>query len=759
MPNNKYPEELLDSLNNDISNAVGETDDIEIDDLDKRFFDTLNDALKNYTSSDLDNDGFLKRLGELELDDKQDKNILKNLLNDVRRDFVEVNTINSTDLLLRRDIYNVCSQFPEMRETVLTTRDAIIECDTVTGRIARTVSFINNNEKSHDVIIDNIEKKYNLQNAIKNFIIPSTLMIGERYVNVVPYSKLFAELERAADNKYTHNQNSVTINSLMGSIGEHSLYSKENVKLMTESLSIDTKTSAIDINNTNIQKNMSPSEETKFTENNISSILKNIDVYPDGSTIIAQELGYDGLKELLEKEIHDNLQYDNISNKQTFFEQKVFGEDNIETDDDKEINYERFKTIKGCYVKYLDGLHVIPIRLDRKIIGYYYVTKQVDSQLNPNQPNGVVDLSFQPYTKDKKLVDSLANLIVRSFNKEMLNKNIQLKSEIAEIIMAHKFTEGKLTFLFIPENEIVRFAVNEDENGKGHSMIEPALFPARLYLLLTMFNMLYVLNNNQVRIHYIKSSGLNKDYASQIQKTIRKFQARNITIDDIYSYSGVLNKIGGIANLMLPAGRGDQKAIETDTIEPATAPINTDFLEQLRRQAISATGNPSLMIINGMDEWDFAKTVEIANTKFLSTVSSYKLDFNDQISNFYKILLKNDSDLDHQVINSLQFKFSSIKQPGLNITSNMINDFNNELEAVSAMYFTKNELEDENGPTPIQLELRKELAKEYLPQLDFEKLDKLTQRVRIQANKRSLETNADNQNLDQNDVDEIENKS
>ena len=49
----------------------------------------------------------------------------------------------------------------------------------------------------------------------------------------------------------------------------------------------------------------------------------------------------------------------------------------------------------------------------------------------------------------------------------------------------------------------------------------------------------------------MQSSGLNKNYAAQIQRTIRKFQQRRVNIDDIYSYQGVLNKIGGMGEMVL----------------------------------------------------------------------------------------------------------------------------------------------------------------------------------------------------------------
>ena len=330
------------------------------------------------------------------------------------------------------------------------------------------------------------------------------------------------------------------------------------------------------------------------------------------------EMGEAGFREFLYREYKEYKSNTNTSHFSEGFNLSRTSSDIFGKVEEEDIDYKSYANIKGCYVKYLDPLRLIPIRLDRRILGYYYVTTTMDLQVNPAQPNGIVDLSFQHYTRDKNLVDKLTSILIQSFDKQMLNKNINFKNEIAEIIMAHRFSEGRLSFIFIPENEVVRIVVNEDENGKGHSTIEPCLFNARNFLMMTLYNMLYILNNNMTRIHYLKSSGLDKNYAAQIQRTIRKFQSRRITIDDIYSYSGVLNKVGGRGEMILPAGRGDYKAIETDTLEPANNPMNPEFLEQQRRQAISGSGVPYLMSTNMIDEVDFAKTMEFANTRFLS---------------------------------------------------------------------------------------------------------------------------------------------
>lgn len=769
--------DIMDKLALSISTDVGNIHEDELENISSSFDKALDTALKSFNSSAFDDDGFIKKMRDLDLPDKKDKDMVKNVLNNIRSDYITVDTLNHSELLMRRDMQNICTQMPEMRDVVNVIRDAIIECNVATGEVSRSLVFPNNDgDEALESKVKEIEERHDLLMAIKNFIVPHTLNLGEYSVQVVPYSKLFAELESINASKYSDGKGFVTTRGFKESVPTEvssvfkesvSLYTSSNVDALMESASTVTKSDTSD--NYQIEKDPSMKiNSEQVNKEGIENLLKNIDVY-NGSSVLYSEMGADAFKDFVIHEYVSSGSFESDvkskhSGDQHFMESMNFNKitNGVFGDIDQDVvdNINDYSHIKGCYVKYLDGLRLVPIRMDRRIIGYYYISTTMDLQTNAAQPNGMIDLSFQNYTRDRNLVDNLANMIIKSFDKKMLEKNIKLKNEIAEIIMAHKFSEGKLSFIYIPENEVVRFVINEDENGRGHSVIEPTLFPARMYLMLTMYNMLYTLNNNTTRVHYLKSSGLNKDYAAQIQRTMRKFQSRRITIDDIYSYSGALNKVGGMGEMVLPAGRNDYKALETDTIQAVENPINMEFLEQQRRQAISGTGVPHLMMINAIDEADFAKTLEMANTRFLSTVSSYKIDFNKGLTKLYRTLLKHSTDLEADVIQSFLFKFNAIKQQDLVITTEMIANFNSMVEMVMSIFYKKSDMEDEQGnPTAKQMHLRRELAQKYLAQLDFDELEEIVKRVDIKAMDDQLQDEVSNISINNNDLAEVDKES
>lgn len=783
MPQSTTRNDIIRQLEDQISDETGNMHEDNLEQISKEFNDILNDAMLSFNSDTFDKDGFVQRLKGLNLDENG-KEVIKNVLNNVRADYINMDAINQSELLLRRDIKNVCTQMPEMTDVIKVNRDGVVEANVATGQISRSLVFENHEDnESYISQAEEVEKHHDMQMAAKNFIVPQTLGNGEFYVHIVPFSKLFAELEMIRERKNPHtNMNSETVfhESIPNYIRESfestvSLYSEDNVKLLTESVSSITNIDAVDdvkVESTN--SNDAKKKEKDIDKGTISSLLKNIEVTRGASELVT-EMGDEGFRDFLfmeytedRKRAKDNLKTvfrskDKDAPEQHFMEAMASNMNKVNAGgmfnmiDQDDIDVSHYKHIKGCYIKYLDPLKMIPIRIDRRIIGYYYVTTTMDLQTTTTQPNGMIDLSYQHYTKDKNMVDQLANIIIRTFDKRMIDKNIQLKNEIVEIVMAHKFAEGKLNFIYIPEDEIVRFAVNEDENGKGHSILENSMFSARNYIMLNTYNMMYTLNNNMTRIHYLKSSGLNKDYAAQIQRTMRKFQSRRITIDDIYSYQGVLNKIGGMGEMVLPAGRNDYKALETDTIEPVPNPISIEFLEQQRRQALSSTGSPNLLIINAIDEVDFAKTLEMANTRQLSNIASYKIDFNNGLTILYKKLLKYETDMEDDIIESFRFQFDPVKQQELNITAEMIQNFNALVEIVMSIFYSKDDMEDEKGnPTAKQMFLRKELAKEYLPQLNIDALEDIVKRVNIQANDNKLQKKVDELSIEDKDIAEIE---
>jgi hypothetical protein len=358
--------------------------------------------------------------------------------------------------------------------------------------------------------------------------------------------------------------------------------------------------------------------------------------------------------------------------------------------------------------------------------------------------------------------EKLASKIINNFDLKFMRDNTSLHKQIVSILQSHKFNEAMMRFVFIPAEHVVQCTINKDGVGKGHSMLEPGLITARMYLFLKLYTILYQINNSQVRVYNLRMSGIDKNYRQFVQDTMRKFTARRVTANDIFNYRSSMTKVSGGSELVMPLGPGDKAPISVDTIPPAEAPINMDLLDNLKNEAINAQSVPSAMVMGAMSEMDFAKEVELANTRFNTMVGSLKIDMNSDITKLYKMILRWESDIDPEIIRDLKFSFRMPTAKQLSITAEKINNFNAFCELIIPVFLKGDEVngngdnggEGGSNNSDTVREFKKLLISEYLSEIDVERLENLVDDARNKANRLKLEKTNKQENLLNDDMGE-----
>ena len=159
----KTNDDIISKLSNSISDDVGNIHEDELDSIASSFNKTLDSALKSFNSSTFDDDGFIKRIRDLDLGDSKDKDTIKNILNNLKNDYIGSRNINGTEILLKRDLDSICKQMPEMRDVISIIRDSIIECNVSTGEVSRSLLFENYSEDENlESQVKELEKKHDL---------------------------------------------------------------------------------------------------------------------------------------------------------------------------------------------------------------------------------------------------------------------------------------------------------------------------------------------------------------------------------------------------------------------------------------------------------------------------------------------------------------------------------------------------------------------------------------------------------------------
>ena len=765
----KRNEELSNEIHSMISSMelslYGTTNDSDIDNLINKFNSVMTDELdgiNRHTNQDMTS--FITKLFENEITRGGGANgNLQGL--DAIFNAEDGNVMNflseayQNRMLKYSDLKEVSSQLVELREAIKITRDSIISSDITTGTVSKSISFDysnqNRDEESKRSIIEHMEEKFNLNTKIKNFICPNTLTYGEYYSCIFPYAKVFSDfmIKKNKDINYLGNAMGmvrefaeeytppevITLESVMDD-SDYKAISKIGSSLISRDIPV------YEYNNMNspLYQDNIPS----LVEEEVRELSKRITVCNTFDPLTIMEETADSFAEycestgILEASKDKRNAFDKYHSIDT-------GALEIDSPDDKKMR-KSFEDIKDCYVKMTDPIHMIPIKILDKVIGYYYIEEDNIEPVNGILTSTIYNNRYDGRNTQKTIIDKLASKIVKAFDKKFLEKNAKLKDLIAEALLYYDMSSKAIKFQFIPAEYVCAFKINENEEGDGTSVLEDSLFYAKLYLMLLLFKIVsIVLYSNDTKVNYIKVSGVDKNISNKIQEIAREKQSRQINLMDLMSYTSSINKIGRGNETYIPVGRSGDRALETEILQGQDVNLNTDLMEMLKTAYILGTGVPSA-IMNYLNEADFAKSIETANSKFQGRVMSMQIDFNKQITELYRMIARFSTDLSDNEIDALTVTLTPPKFQNNNIKQEMLNAFSSLRDFVVNLYYGDSAMQDQSLASEIR-GLTKKLAKDYLPAIDFDSIEKYIEESKMAA--REEELNPENSN----NTDEIDN--
>lgn len=747
---------VMDNLIGQLNmNLYGTDRTSDVGALDTAFTDILNNELSSLNN--LEKNDVTSFLGKISSQDDKNASIADMLDNQFGA-YGSTNTNSMTGFiqeayknrkLQQADLHQVASQLIELTEAILITRDAMISPDATKGRLNRTLDIenVDDNEKDSVVpIIESVEEKFRLQNKIKDFIIPKALEYGEYYAYVVPYSKIFADFKRQeamGNQRYTEStlleyvieeaelkeEQTRTRSAVHG--GNRKEPSKPKNTFFTDLY----KTYTESVNNT--PQNQIPSE-AEFKED-VSHMMANITICNDPVPIPYIEAGVASIDEFRDEFVNESgdmlVTEKNGSSRgnQTTFDEVMKGVDGVGVHFDSEKKSkktENFDDIKDCYLKMIDPTVLIPIEIMDQTLGYYYVTAENIVPIGGKVSSNIYMNAFEPGRSERTIIDAIAEKIVKSFDKKFLKNNLQFKETIVEAITYYNINEKKLKFQYIPAEYIVAFKVDQDEKGHGQSMIKKSLFYAKLYLMLLLFKIMSIItNSNDIRVNYIKQSGIDKNIANKIQDIARLKQSRQINMMDLFNYTTLINKVGNGNEWYIPMGKSNERGMETEILSGQEVQLNTELMEMLKNAYILGTGVPAA-IVNYLSEADFAKVVEQNNTKFQGRVINYQLDINDGCTELYRKILRYSTSIDENIIDNLKFILPPPKTVNNQVNSQAMSDFQGISDFFTNLYFPNDQATDPANANIIW-HFKKLLAEEFVPGVDFRRIEEILKEAKI----------------------------
>ena len=689
---------IEDEIDNIISKEISDTKSITSDDMSTFLVKLFNDTDRNNTP------GGLKDLDDIFTTDSS------GLFQFFQERYRNKN-------LLYEDLHIITSQLYELEEAISSTRDGIITADDISQTISRKLSFSDKanttSDSSYINTIEQIERDLKLPTKIKNIIIPYTLTYGQYYAYVCPYSKLF---EREYKRKISNPSYAPT--TLKESLDEQ--IGSDMKKIITEQLNISTSTN----------------EKTLYET--AQKYADNIEIYNDEFSIPLVEgleisdLVVEGRDDVFKKAVDAELKK---SNKK----QSMYGDGVVDT---SKVDGE-FDKISGCYIKYIEPTKIIPVKILDTVIGYYYI-HETDFEVNKAPFSTTIRVTNSTNTVknddlDNMFLSKITDSIVKSFDRKFLEKNVKFKDMIYNALVYNDLYKKQIKFQFIPKEYIVEFKVNEDKDGDGQSVLTKALFYAKLYLALLIFKMITIITkSNDTKIYYVKNSGMEQNVTNKIQEVARSVRSRQINFMDLLNYNSIISKIGANKEIFMPVGRSGDRGIEFDILAGQDVQLNTDLMEMLRTNMINGTGVPSV-IMNYINEADYAKTLTMAHSKFIGRIVTHQLDFNPSITDFYKlILLYSNTSIPPEKIKSFTYTLNPPKSLNTTNLSDIINAADgvimNVIKAATG----------ENGDQTDDINVIKDimydkLLREYVPNIDWDHVQEIYKEAKLEVERRKMD--------------------
>ena len=713
----------------------------DVDDLSKQFSDTLKteiDSLNDRVNGDLNT--FLTRLFA---QDRRSNTIAQigNIFSSVEQPFESVITEeHRTKMLKQSDIHEVASQLVELREAINITRDSILSSDMVEGKMSRTLKFDDTADDSYDVYlsaIEEVEKRLKLQDKIRDFIVPKTLEFGEYYAYTIPHSRLFSDFVRAKKAGIIDVRESAESKTMNGK----SFYLNEKVTDQDLGSIITESTGMTERNN---------KEEFASLVTEAKEMLSHVEVCNDPVCIPFLESGANALQEYYTEIVANRGTGVAQGLPSSFSRRTGIPIDDGTIDDLNDPNSKTSKKIEemfseytDCYIKFFDPMHMIEVKLlDEPFCYYAIMDDDATSVLGAYMMNTTMytDAKYEPLNRNRGFIDAVADKIVQQFDKEFLKNNLEVKNLIVDALNYYNLRDKKIRIQYIPKEYVQVFKVNVDENGNGTSILEPALFYAQLYRMLTLFKaMTIVQNSNDVKVNYIRTSGIDKNITNKTEEIARMVQSRMINIYDLFSPSTLITKVGNGREMFIPVGRNGERPIETEILQGQDVQMNSDFLDNLRQSYISATGVPAV-IMNYIHEAEFAKTIELGNSRYQARVVSHQLGFNSYISEWYRRIMRYTlPSIPEHVIDALEFVFAPPKYSKINTTNDLLNNFNGVADFIINTIIPSNITNNDEESSEYISAFRRRLAKDFLPMLDWDKYREMLEEAAREAPKEKLE--------------------
>lgn len=546
------------------------------------------------------------------------------------------NDANRNKFIEMQDLQFIAKFVPSLGQCVKIALTHIISSDDLSGAIQRIFDYGQSIDSEDAGIVtkalESFETENKLFKKLKNAY-RSTLVSGNYYVYAVSYKKLFSEYDKslkARKNGTQYTGFKAKDAKESASYFDEFKYSSENITLESADL-------------TAIGNALSPVPNDKLTDEEI-----------EFKRVYTKNLAtFEYVDSTIPFPILDTIPA--FEHYESAIESADGASDGTYTMDGSN----RFN-ISGTYMKFINARNVIPIMALDEVVAYLYVEPKRDKTKQNSVEVTVGQLSnIKKENAAEKAANLMASKLEKVFSEKFVSQHTNFKKIIADCIMANGTINTDYKIQVIPVDDMIAFTVGENDDGRGTSMLAESLFPAKLLTnIMIKKNLNYVNKSGDKTIAFVKRGKSDIHGSNQTMRVIRGLQESQVTFQDMFNSSMVFHKFAADGNIVLPQSMSGNRLVEFEKMDGQDVNLGTDYEKYLENLAIVGTHIPPL-IIEQINNADFAKAYTTAHAGFAGVVAEWQSDLESATTLLYKKIIQNldiDESIKQRVISTFEFK-------------------------------------------------------------------------------------------------------
>ncbi len=542
----------------------------------------------------------------------------------------------------RKQRYQTYDEIPDLSYIAFRMMDVYIQNIFVKNIQTKRFLFIGDNpnmefKKEQDLLKQHYKKLiktlmafYDLENKLKNYIVPKTLKYGNYFMEIINF------------------------NGLETFINSTTLLQEDTVPMALKK-DIETYKDVFLIEG--VVTGFTPSEKIELLENSMDNSPEGIKKAAEALAEATDAPGMDfasKLKSFLVDNKPSSLLEENIF---SFLDDKQSSKDNS-TDD---FNFEDLEDLdigklKDIQLRGIDPSKVIIVE-DESILYGYIIIEDIDKANSSNEVDVYKRFLSDGSGKDKKgkggentkeAIDKMTKYIsdnlleiIRLSHKNFKFSDLKLPDDSLysiKSILYNKIKEkSKLKFRFISSNNLVNFSAPVNKFAPyGTSIFDPIVQPVKLYTLALISSIISRLSRASVVRKWNIEAGSKKNHAEIVESVKKDLKNKSISFDNLSNVKNIANVLTDFRDIATIKIDG-QSFIDMEIVPMHDRALPLNDAQDLRNDLIAATGVPSVYLNIG-DQADLREQLVNLNTSFANNILNWQTNVEDGISRTLAII-------------------------------------------------------------------------------------------------------------------------